>query len=522
MPFDLPMPVFNGFPPPMQPFDLSTMSANRFTIADFKVRPMAGHPLRPTDGQALLMSGQPIQHLLIQPGYKSNIDGSAHAKDHHQEREQPPRFNKKHEPQNRSVPSAPPPVETMDEAVAPSPAENLAAGSSGHQSTRGSLDSLQKLAADLPASTLETVSHTSEVPKMQTTIPIVPSSRYMGSSSAMGHEPPLSPNQRMFVNTNRHGGGGNYRGRRGAGGNRTGDRDENGRRCTTGPNSKPRDKARVASPSTKFSLETASFPPLQPSSVTSTKHDATTETAKMSSTPNSTFTSSSSAPSFSMEIGGTGASSHIEWISSSHSQSEKSSKSTSPMPSSTRTAVGSVALPGNASDSDSSYGQPQKMSYAQIAQKKKEPNEQPSADEHRLNSHPDNGSSHITAAAAGGGLGSVSNNSMLSGHLAAVISSPSSPPASSSSPGDHFQPSYRGSGGHGRYSRGRGRGGRDNSHRGGGGRDNRNSSYGMEHSDRSHDFNKPNDHRFNYEQSADDGRSRSSVPPSVRPLGTDK
>lgn len=164
---------------------------------------MAGHPLLPADGQALLMSGQPIQHLLIQPGYKSNIDGSAHAKDHHQEREQPPRFNKKHEPQNRSVPNVPPPVETMDEAVAPSPAENMAAGSSGHQSTRGSLDSLQKLVADLPASTLETVSHTSEVPKMHTTIAVVSSSRYMGSSSAMGHEPPLSPNQRMFVNTNR-------------------------------------------------------------------------------------------------------------------------------------------------------------------------------------------------------------------------------------------------------------------------------------------------------------------------------
>lgn len=166
---------------------------------------MAGHhPRMSADGQALLMSGQPIQHLLIQPGYKSNIDGSAHAKDHHQEREQPPRFNKKHEPQNRLVPNVPPPVETMDEAVAPSPAENpLAAGSSGHQSTHGSLDSLQKLAADLPASTLETVSHTSEVPKMQTTIAIVPSSRYMGSSLAMGHEPPLSPNQRMFVNTNR-------------------------------------------------------------------------------------------------------------------------------------------------------------------------------------------------------------------------------------------------------------------------------------------------------------------------------
>lgn len=156
------------------------------------------------------------------------------------------------------------------------------------------------------------------------------------------------------------------------------------------------------------------------------------------------------------------------------------------------------------------------MSYAQIAQKKKEPNEQPSADEHRLNSHPDNGSSHITAA----GLGSVSTNSLLSGHMAAVIASPSSPPASSSSPGDHSQPSYRGSG-HGRSSRGRGggRGGRDNSHRGG--RDNRN-SYCMDHSDRSHDFNKPNDHRCNYEQSTDDGRSRSSVPPSVRPLGTEK
>lgn len=162
------------------------------------------------------------------------------------------------------------------------------------------------------------------------------------------------------------------------------------------------------------------------------------------------------------------------------------------------------------------------MSYAQIAQKKKEPNDQPNADEHRLNSHPDNGSSHMTSAA--GRLGSVSTNSLLSGHVAAVIASPSSPPASSSSPGDHSQSSYRGSGGHGRFSRGRGggRGGRDGSHRGGGGgRDNRN-SYGMEHSDRSHDFNKPNDHRSNYEQSADDGRLRSSVPPSVRPLGTDK
>lgn len=159
---------------------------------------MPTHHLLPTDGQALLVSGQPI---LFQPSYKSNMDNVGHGKDHHNsEREQPPRFTKRHEPQSRAPAVSSQPPEIPEEIAALSLSEALPT-SSVHQTVHSSLESLPKLSTEMPTPTLDAF-HGLEAVKVQTTMSSVSNTRFVSSmSSAPGHEQPQSP--RQFVNTNR-------------------------------------------------------------------------------------------------------------------------------------------------------------------------------------------------------------------------------------------------------------------------------------------------------------------------------
>lgn len=160
---------------------------------------MPTHHLLPTDGQALLVAGQPI---LIQPNYKSNMDNLGHGKDYHNsEREQPPRFTKRHEPQSRTPAVSSQPPEIPEEIATLSLSEALPT-SSVHQAAHSSLESLPKLSTEMiPTPTLDAY-HGLEAVKVQTTVSSASSTRFVSSmSSAPGHEQPQSP--RQFVNTNR-------------------------------------------------------------------------------------------------------------------------------------------------------------------------------------------------------------------------------------------------------------------------------------------------------------------------------
>lgn len=150
------------------------------------------------------------------------------------------------------------------------------------------------------------------------------------------------------------------------------------------------------------------------------------------------------------------------------------------------------------------------MSYAQIAQKKKESNDQPTSDEaHVVAGHVDNTGQISNSSIA------ASPISLSTGLVAASLSSPPAP----FSPSEHSHSSYRGGHGGGRYTRGRGigRGGR-----GGSGRDYGRNFFPAEHVDRNHEFHRTGDYRFNHEQPADDTRSRPLIPSAIRSLGPDK